>query len=60
MFQEKCFRTLEEIKVGFHEFSWKQKIVTDSFSWSLGMEPWDLKSLEGSLNPIPNLTVVLI
>ena len=27
-----CFCTLEEIKVGSsHEFSWKQKIVTDGF-----------------------------
>ena len=32
MCQEKCFCTLEEIKVGSHEFSWKWKIVTDSFS----------------------------
>ena len=41
-----CFCTLKEIKVRSHEFSRNQKIVTDSFSWSLGTElknsyPWD-------------------
>ena len=27
MFQEKCFCTLEEIKVGSHEFSWSEKLL---------------------------------
>ena len=30
MFPENCFCTLEDIKVGSHEFSRNQKIVTDS------------------------------
>ena len=34
-----CFCTLKEMKVGSHEFSWNQKIVTDGFPWSLGTEP---------------------
>ena len=44
-----CFFTLKEIKVGSHEFSGNQKIVTDGLSGSLGMElknrlPWGLKT----------------
>ena len=31
MFPENCFCTLKDIKVGSHEFSRNQKIVTDSF-----------------------------
>ena len=51
MFQEKCFCTLEEIKVGSHEFSWKWKIVTDRFSWSLqGTEPKNIV-IHGIWNP---------
>ena len=45
MFQEKCFCTLKEIKVGSHEFSRKWKIVTDSFSWALGTEPKNIVTM---------------
>ena len=38
MFPENYFCTLKEVKVGSHEFSRNQKIVTDGFPWSLGME----------------------
>ena len=40
-----CFCTLEEIKVGSHEFSRKQEIVTDGFPWFLGMEAKRLLSM---------------
>ena len=33
-----CYCTLKEIKVGSHEFSQNQKLVTDGFPWSLGFE----------------------
>ena len=32
-------------RVGSHEFSWNQKIVTDSFPWSLDTEPKKLLSM---------------
>ena len=50
MFPENCFcMYIKRNEVGSHEFSWNQKIVTDSFPRSLGMKlkncyPWDLKS----------------
>ena len=48
-FQETDTELKNEIKVGSHEFSRNQKIIPNSFPWSLGTElkncyPWDLKS----------------
>ena len=48
-FQETDTELEKETKVGSYEFSRNQKIVTDSFPWSRGMQPkncypWDLKS----------------
>ena len=42
-------------KVGSHEFSQKQKIVTDGFPWSVGTEPkncypWDFFNLWSSMD----------
>ena len=56
---------LKEIKVGSHEFSQNQKIVTDGFPLSLGEEQkncylWDLKSILGLENNIPHLKLSVI